>query len=143
MFGLKKKNKKNASSGLSEGDLIALNALQEILNKQYVPGNDLRGYQNPNPRLVTSSSADDWENQLHNIINIYKLGTEDGYRFYPAFGRGEGPNRQLFADHIVGQDVYNRAPADSLSTALVEQLLNINMREEGHSELFPPEYTVK
>ena len=164
MFGRKRKNKQiqntdNAhsaiddaimKSGLSESDLNALNILQEIINRNYSPEGRLKNLEQGNTLLrnvidvftdvkpesivfkESEGFADD-PNKTFGVIQILKALTPEGERFYPSYQAA--PDLQL-ATEMGKLNVGGMAVEDSLSAALVNQLMNIKKSDYG--SLFVP-----
>ena len=164
MFGRKRKNIQiqntdNAhsaiddaimKSGLSESDLNALNILQEIINRNYSPegraknteqGNTLLGnvidvftdIRNRSTSFKESEGFADDPNKTFGAIQILKALTPEGERFYPSYQSAPSLRTAVEMGRL---NVGNIAVEDSLSTALANQLMNINTSDYG--SLFVP-----
>ena len=162
MFGRKRKNKQiqntdNAhsaiddaimKSGLSESDLNALNILQEIINRNFSQEGKVKNLEQGTTLLRNIIDSDTdiegrsysfkesegfFPNQTFNVIQILKALTPEGERFYPSYQ--VGPDLELTRQ--MGEfGVGDIAVEDSLSTALVNQLMNI--KASDYNSLFVP-----
>tara|TARA_R100001129_G_C5242483_1_gene225912 strand:+ start:238 stop:780 length:543 start_codon:yes stop_codon:yes gene_type:complete len=164
MFGRKRKNKQiqntdNAhsaiddaimKSGLSESDLNALNILQEIINRNYSPERrvknteqgtmllqDLFGsYPLTLPELKSTKESEgffDDPDKMYNMIQIHKAEFPEGKRFYPSYTSASDLG---LATTLGLMSLSDMAVEDSLSTALVNQLMNI--KRSDYDSLFVP-----